>query len=311
MEFRAPHVADQMNAVALEYLTKNLNDPEDGRSTVDQLIKELGNSIRAYPDWHPILTAPNLGFHTTIGSMSELPVYNDCDHTIQFVRGFVTCPYSEEAADRLVESINTIASLSAYRLPKKLYSERAFPVVVEANNLILEADGTIRSRDAIALFLELSAQEAKTSQVAETWWNVRANILGRPHGARSSLLVNQHSGGHMRKILETLNNSGVFGPIKESSLDMLSNKKLRAISENLLISAVSNWQGSEKEFTFELRGELCYAIVNDTWKDGHELSVRVKIGDYDLYVSGFHYPKEDRTTFLDPRGKRAMAEKFV
>src|SRR3546814_9022491 len=84
---------------------------------------------------------------------------------------------------------------------------------------------------SLAWFVQLSAAEATGAQVAETWWNVRSLILGSPHGSRSSLFVNQHTGVHMRKILEAMNASGMFGPIKESSLEMLSQKKRDAISE--------------------------------------------------------------------------------
>jgi homoserine acetyltransferase len=90
--------------------------------------------------------------------------------------------------------------------------------------VILEGDGTIRSRDALVWFSQQSALEAERAEVAETWWSIRSNILGGPHGSRSSLFVNQHTGVHMRKILEAMNASGMFGPIKESSLEMLSPK---------------------------------------------------------------------------------------
>src|SRR3546814_9233054 len=87
------------------------------------------------------------------------------------------------------------------------------------------------------------------SRVAETWWNVRSLILGSPHGSRSSLFVNQHTGVHMRKILEAMNASGMFGPIKESSLEMLSQKKRDAISETLIRTAVANWDGEDRKST--------------------------------------------------------------
>src|SRR3546814_5713553 len=67
----------------------------------------------------------------------------------------------------------------------------------------MEASGTIKSGDALAWFVQLSAAEATGAQVAETWWNVRSLILGSPHGSRSSLFVNQHTGVHMRKILRS------------------------------------------------------------------------------------------------------------
>lgn len=311
MEFRAPAVALQENAQALAYLTKNLSDPEAGRRLVDRLLQELGNAVDAYPDWHPVLTAPQQGGTEHISSLSQLRIYDEADHTVKFVRGFVTCPYSDVAADRLVDAVNQVPKLNACRLQEPLYADGAYPVIVEANYVDLEADGTIRGRDALAWFAQKAASEARTAQVAETWWNVRSYILGRPHGSRSSLFVNQHTGVHMRKILEAMNNSGMFGPILESSLAMLSQKKRDTISETLIRTAVRNWDKHSEKFEFELRGEVCKAALRDTWEDGMELSVRVEIGKHALYVSGFYYPDSNRVTYLDPQGKRELAEKFL
>lgn len=311
MEFRAPTVAAQQNAKAFAYLTKNLKDREAGRRQVERLIQELGNAVVIYPDWHPILTVPPRSGAEHISSLSQLNTYEELDHTTEFVRGFVTCPYSNEGAGRLIEAVRMVAGLYAYRLEEPLYANGTYPVVVEATNVELEADGTIRSRDALAWFTQQMAGEATRAQVAETWWNIRSNILGAPHGSRSSLFVNQHTGVHMRKILDAMNNSGMFGPIKESSLDMLSQKKRNAISETLIRTAIGKWDKESASFDFEMRGETCKASLRDTWGDNHEVSVRVKIGEFDLYVSGFYYPGEDRITHVDPRGKRELAEKFI
>lgn len=311
MEFRSPTVAAQQNAAAITYLTKSLRDPAAGRAVVEQLIAELGNATEGYPDWHPILTSPPRDSSEHRSSLQQIETYTGLDHSIEFVRGFVTCPYSKEAADRLVSAVNSAPNLEARRLSEPLYSDGAYPVVVVAWNVELEADGTIRSRDALRWFVTLSAREAANAKVAETWWNIRSYILGSPHGSRSSLFVNQHTGAHMRKILEAMNESGMFGPIKESSLDMLSQKKRNAIGETLIRAAVTNWDRKAPSFTFELRGETCKASLRDTWEDNEELSVRVEIGNHDLSVSGFYYPAKDEITNVDPRGKRQLAEKFL
>jgi hypothetical protein len=304
-------VASQQNARAMSYLTKSLSDQEAGRERVNQLIEELGNAVGIFPDWHPIVTAPQRHTGRRAHAFSDIRTYEGRDHTVEFVRGFVTCPYSEEGADKLVAAVREVPGLVASRMDGPLYSDNAYPVVVEAVEVILEADGTIRSRDALRWFTRLSAEEAEMSQVAETWWNIRLNTLGGPHGSRSSLFVNQHTGVHMRKILEAMNNSGMFGPIKESSLDMLPQKKRAAISQNLIRTALKAWDRESKKFDFEMRGEVCKASVRDTWDDGSELSVSVNIGEYDLFVSGFYYAEADNVTHVDPRGKRALAEKFV
>lgn len=311
VEFRAPSVATEQNADAVKYLTKSLTDSETGRRAVEELMLELGNAVDGYPDWHPILTKPQNRSSDHVAYLSQVEAYEGMDHTVEFVRGFVTCPYSDDVASKLVATANEILGLYAYQLESPLYADSAYPVVVSANDVVLEADGTIRSRDALRWFAEHTIKEAWNAQVAETWWNIRSYILGRPHGSRSSLFVNQHTGVHMRKILEALNNSGMFGPIKESSLDMLSQKKRDKISENLIRTAVTNWDKHSEKFEFELRGETCKAEVRDTWNDGEELSIRIKIGNYDLYASGFYYEKGDRITHTDPTGKQAVAVKFL
>lgn len=311
MEFRAPTVAAQQNAEATTYLTKNLADQDSGRALVSELIQELGNAVDRYPDWHPILTAPARPGGGHISSIDQIEAYNGIDHTRKFVRGFVTCPYSRERADKIIASVGTIPNLYARRLDTPLYADNAHPVVVVAMNVELEADGTIRSRDAIAWFVQHAAASANGAQVAETWWNIRSLILGKPHGSRSSLFVNQHAGLHMRKILEAMNASGMFGPVLESSLDMLSPKKRDTIARTLLRTAIDTWDGESSSFEFELRGETCKAAIRDTWDDGMELSIRIEIGKHDLYVTGFHYPKDGKITHSDPSGRRDIAEKFL
>lgn len=311
MEFRSPTAAAQRNAAAIVYLTKSLEDPPAGRERVEALIEELGNATDQYPDWHPILTSAPRSSSDHISSLSQVEAFKGIDHTIEFVRGFVTCPYSDTAADELMREVNLVPNLYARRLAGPLYSDRAYPVVIAAENVHLEADGTIRSRDALGWFVSLTAREADSAQVAETWWNIRSYILGCPHGSRSSLFVNQYTGAHMRKILEAMNDSGMFGPIKESSLDMISQKKRNAISQTLIRTAVTNWDRNAETFDFELRGETCKASLRDTWGDNEELSVRVEIGAHDLYVQGFYYPAEERITNVEPRGKRRLAEKFL
>ncbi|WP_323912273.1 hypothetical protein [Aeromonas caviae] len=309
MEFRYPTASATANMSALKYLTQHLSSPEKGREEFGRLIKELGTSITSYPSWHPILTIPRSQGKEGVGGVSSL--YEGIDHTIQFVRGFVTCPYSEKTANALVDSVNQMAGLNAYRTDTPLYSDDAYPVVVEAIEVSLEADGTIRSRDALAWCVQELVRNARDARFAETWWSMRSDLLGDPHGSRSSLLVNQYTGGHMRKILEALNNSGMYGPVKEWSLEMLSKKKREKIGETLLRTALKQYKRGRETFTFELNGELCTAFVRDTWDDGNELSVKVTIGESDLVVSGYYDPEKDLLQSSEPRGKQALAEKFL
>ncbi|MDK3101110.1 hypothetical protein ACMFGH_05695 [Morganella morganii] len=310
MEFRYPTAVAATNAKSLQYLTENLSDPESGRVAFEQLLTELGNSIDDYPDWHPILTIPQYNSQEH-GSLHNLSTYEGNDHTVRFVKGFVTCPYDKAQASKLVKNVNATMGLYAYYLDTALYCDSAYPVVVKATDVELEADGTIRSRDALAWCVQGLVKDARNAQMAESWWNLKQCLLGSPHGSRSSILVNQHTGGHIRKILEALNNSGMYGPIREWSLDMLSKKKRNKISETLIRTAINKHSNVSQKFEFELRGETCKAEVRDTWDDGTELSVKVMIGDFDLYVNGNYYPKKELLELSDPKGKRSLAEKFL
>lgn len=311
MEFRYPTAKADANASALDELTKRLSDPKAGKETFKGILGELGNSIDMYPEWHPILTLPTSSHGEPTSLLSGIKAYNGIDHTELFIKGFVTCPYGEDDANNLVENVNRIEGLHARRLEDPLYSDEAYPVIVQAWDIELEADGTIRSRDALAWCVQTLVKDARNAQVAETWWNMRSSVLGSPHGSRSSLLVNQHTGGHMRKILEALNNSDMYGPVKEWSLEMFSEKRRKVISETLIRAAINCWVSPNNSFEFELRGEVCKAEIQDTWDDGSELSIRVMIGDFDLCTSGFYYPKKDLLQTTDPTGKQALAKKFL
>lgn len=311
MEFRGPSAVKRQYEFALGYLTKNLSDPSAGKAALDDLVNELGPCVDDWPEWHPVYQRAKKTRDRNLNSIYDLPAFKGADHTVYFVRGFVTCPYSDETADRIVKSARELQGIQAYRLSEKLYSDSAFPVVVESYDLTLEPDGTIESRQALAWFLEWISANARGSQVAETWWNIRPYLLGQPHGARSSICVNQHVGGHMRKILEALNESGVFGPILESSLDMLPKAKRDRIGRNLMDAALSSWDGVSESSSFDFRGETCTARIRDTFDDGEEFSIRVNVGNDELSVSGFHYPTSGRMEFRDPTGRRQMAEKFT
>jgi hypothetical protein len=77
-----------------------------------------------------------------------------------------------------VASVEQIPGLYGRGLEGPLYADNAHPVVVAAMNIEFEANGTIRSRNAIAWFTQCTAAAADGAQVAETWWNIRPNILG-------------------------------------------------------------------------------------------------------------------------------------
>jgi hypothetical protein len=311
MEFRASKSAEELKVESRKYLTHRLKDAASGEAEFDKLIAELGNCVESLPWWHPILTRAVDDNDDEPMFISDTKLYQGADHTQYFVKGFVTCPYGEDEANKLVEKVSKVEGLCAYRLDTSLYANNTYPVVVEAYEVTLEADGTINNKDAIGWFMQTVVKKAHAAQRAETWWNMQSLILGNPHGTRSSLFVNQYTGGHMKKLLEAMNNSGIFGPIKEWSLGMLSEKKRKKISKTLLMAAIDSWNGRDNEFTFTLRDELCKTRINDTFNDGTELSIEVIIGEYDLIAKSFYYPNTGQLDPSDTNGKQALAKKFI
>ena len=114
MEFRGPSVAAAEEAKAVRYLTKNLADPEQGKRDLEQLIKHLGPAVESYPEWHPLLTEPRKHRGDQASPRSLFPSFPGMDHTRNFVRGLITCPYSDAAADEIVKDANQINGLHAY-----------------------------------------------------------------------------------------------------------------------------------------------------------------------------------------------------
>ena len=140
MEFRYPIAAAETNANYLEYLTKNLKDSKEGRAAFEELIAQLGNAVDIYPDWHPILTAPPNMSGRRAASIAELDTYQGIDHTVCFVRGFVTCPYSEEAAKKQMNTLNgALILLSSGWEGFILSMEKGNPIVADTLKLFIQA----------------------------------------------------------------------------------------------------------------------------------------------------------------------------
>lgn len=311
MEFRFSKDSAEINSKALYYLTHNLTNREKGEKQFAAILDRLGNAVERYPSWHPVVTLPKQYLNSSEGATE---IYSGKDHTIYFTKGFITCPYHKPTAEELVSRINKVAGLKAEILETSLYRDETTTILVEVETDMLElgSDGKIPNRDAIRWCTEYLVKNMEHAQVAETWWSMRPILLGEPHGSRSSLFVNQHTGTHIKKILEALNNSGVYGPIIEESLAMFSPKKLDSINQTLLQAAIKNYDGKANSFEFHLHNEKCKVNVNDTWEDGTELRFTVEIGNHDLRVSGFYYPKLKKIEPIgDPTGKQEVAKKFI
>lgn len=220
MAFRADEETKDGKAWAETYLLSRLNDlstkkQSDSRSVLQDLFIDLGPVIDWYPDWHPLLniqkkTREIVVPHADCG-------YKGLDHTVFFTQGFITCPYDD--GQKVIDSVhkqvlNDAALITAERLAVKLYSSQATAILVKCEwNKPLYDDGTIPLSTAMPLILEKAIEASKVSTFAETWDSMLPHLLGKPHGRRSSLFVNQETGQAIKKTWEILINSGMFGPI--------------------------------------------------------------------------------------------------
>lgn len=221
MPFRANEAAQRGCEQLLSYLIPRPGDMDESereksKEFLENLIDEIGPVVDAYPSWHPLVRNHENRFPKTMPNTHCR--YQGLDHTRYFANGFVTCPYNDGQA--VIDSVSSlpdhpIARITAERLDVKLYNPNTTAILVKCNwNKSLGEDGMIPLSIAIPLLLEQEVPCWRVSQVAETWERMRSYFLGSPHGARSSLFVNQETGQAMRKIWNSLIHTGMFGPIK-------------------------------------------------------------------------------------------------
>lgn len=180
------------------------------------VLNECGPVVDAYPSWHPLVS--NHDSRNPETGPSEACGYRGLDHTRYFANGFITCPYGDgqEVLDSVAALRNhhPIASITAERLDVQLYSPDATPILVKCTWGRPLQDGMIPLAVAMPLILEKEVPCWEWSEVAETWDTMRPYLIGRPHGAKSSLFVSQETGHAIKKIWEALIHTGMFGSIK-------------------------------------------------------------------------------------------------
>lgn len=221
MAFRADEEARSGFEEAVSYLTPRDKEIDLAQRTAIKdflldLVDQYGPAIDAYPNWHPLVCNHEDSYPvTTPGAQCG---YQGLDHTRFFANAFITCPYGD--GQKVLDSVaklpfHPVARITAERLDMKLYNINATPILVKCDwYKPLQADGMIPLRIAMALILAKEIPSWESAQVAETWESMRPYFLGRPHGARSSLFVNQETGTAIKKVWEAVINTGIFGPIK-------------------------------------------------------------------------------------------------
>ena len=221
MAFRADEAARIGVEEVEAYLVPRARDADEAqrarsREALWDIIDELGPVVDSYPTWHPLVCNHDSRHPTT--TPSEQCGYTGLDHTRFFAKGFITCPYGD--GQDVLDSVaalpyHPIATISAEKLDVRLYNPNATPILVKCNwEKSLGMDGMIPLSIAMPLLLDKEIPCWQWAEVAETWESMRPYFLGRPHGSRSSLFVNQETGQAIKKIWNALIYTGMFGPIK-------------------------------------------------------------------------------------------------
>lgn len=220
MAFRADEVRGNGYEKAKNYLvSQSISIDERPRSLkeLSDIITKFGPVIDYYPRWHPLVShGPNDGFPRT--QPNQDTGYYGLDHTVYFTNAFLTCPYgcrSQEVIDAVNElPTNPDAHISAELLDVQFYHPNSMPILVKCDWLTpLPSDNMIPKELAVPLLIERELPNWRSAEVGETWKTMSSGFLGCPHGALSSLFVNQETGQAMKNTWSTLINSGMFGPI--------------------------------------------------------------------------------------------------
>ena len=220
MAFRANESAEtELQRVRHDFIPHDFS--ADERKAAEQglagIVRDHGPAVRAYPMWHPLVSNDpdrRVPFHIT--SPGPECGYDGLDHTALFAHAFVTCPY--DGGERILRSFQDLPRrmrdrLSIDRIAFPFYSRQTTGIIVWWDHgETFEEGHLVPKRLAIPMMLEQMLPWAKWSEVAETWETMRPYLLGQPYGGRSSAFVSQNTGLAIKRMLEALNESGMFGP---------------------------------------------------------------------------------------------------
>ncbi|MCI5135741.1 MAG: hypothetical protein D3920_11860 [Candidatus Electrothrix sp. AW2] len=221
MTFRADEAARRGLESARNFLiSKNieLGERERSEKKLLDIVDKHGPVVDSYPSWHPLVNN-NQEDKCPVVTPSERCGYKGLDHTIYFVNAFITCPYDDgqevlDSVNEFPRDYNSIAWITAKRLDVQLYISDATPILVYCDwRKSISSNNMIPASIATPLMLQKEVPCWEWSERGETWETMRSYFLGRPHGSRSSLFVNQQTALFMKKIWNLLNDTGMFGPM--------------------------------------------------------------------------------------------------
>jgi len=105
------------NDKAIAYLTDNLTDKQAGVDRLHELMRDLGNSVVAYPKWHAIYTAE---FKTDKKNRYYVKQYKrnvlseaHNGTAALFAGGYIVFPQTERRANEIEELVNKLQGLYA------------------------------------------------------------------------------------------------------------------------------------------------------------------------------------------------------
>lgn len=223
MAFRAEEAAQSGFERAYKYLIpagSNSDKRLKVRNQLQEIVTQCGPVVDGYPAWHPFMKEAD-PFQWSPSTPHNLKSFSGLDHSIYFQNGILTCPYGH-AVDALIKQIDAFEHQDAFitiqRLEEiQLYHEQAIPLLIKCvwSGDWKEYDGTFNVRTAMGLMLEREIPNWRTAKFNESWEGMSSQIIGEPHGARSSLFVNQVTGQHLKTVWNQIIKTGLFGLSKD------------------------------------------------------------------------------------------------
>jgi len=227
MAFRIDDKKDEGLQRAIHLLVGKSVDPKKRAECIrvlEDLVLKYGPVVDSYPIWHPFLS--HVPYKEPFTTPSDSTGYRGLDHTIYLAHAIITCPYDcgreiKRSIDNLpVGEFDRLADITYEELDVHFYNDSVTSILVKCEwhqiggrPLAVKNDGTISEAFAVPLMLEKTLPAWRHSEVAETWDTLQSELIGRPHGKRASLFVDQKTAISMKNIYEQLNNTGMYGPI--------------------------------------------------------------------------------------------------
>lgn len=221
MAFRAGEAAENGYERTKNYLIPkhfSLEQRNESEEKLLDIVEKCGPVVEGYPTWHPLVYSRDKEHPEK--RPNERCGYEGLDHTRYFAHGFITCPYSSDHAQKVIQSVENLtnhhsARIIAERLDISFYAPNAAPVLVRCEwSEPLETLKMIPKKLAVPLMIEHELTYWHRSNYAERWDTMRPYLLGEPHGSRSSLFVDQETALAIKKAYMTMVESGMFGPLK-------------------------------------------------------------------------------------------------